>query len=136
MLLTLAYLAVAMDPEAPALLCIEEPENGLHPGLMGYLVGFFRDLTKGIHTGLPIQMIITTHSPILLDYARPEEVRIVRRTQEGRTSVKALKAVKGWEKLYKTYDKALGDLWFSGSIESLADEEFLREYRRTVDTQS
>jgi predicted ATPase len=123
MLLALAYLAVAMEPDGPSLLCIEEPENGLHPKLLGFLVDFFRGITEGRFGGKRIQIVLTTHSPILLDFARPQEVRIVRRTNDGKTRVKSMTAVKGWERLYKAYDQVLGELWFSGALDALSEKE-------------
>jgi len=68
---TLRFLALAvleLDPRATGLLCLEEPENGIHPTRIPAM----RDLLKGITTNVqePVgednplrQAIVNTHSP-------------------------------------------------------------------------
>lgn len=67
-ILALATAPYAMD--GLCLLIVEEPENGLHPRLLEGLLVLLREL--------PVQVVITTHSPVLLNFARPEEVVILR----------------------------------------------------------
>lgn len=64
-----AYLLLLHDPKPHPLLCIEEPENQLYPTLMGELLEEFRDYS--MRGG---QVFISTHSPDLLNHAKPEEV--------------------------------------------------------------
>jgi predicted ATPase len=66
---------------------VEEPETGIHPGLLRKLVQLFRDMTTGAHGGLPTQVILTTHSPMLLNLVEPEEIRVVQRGDDGATTV-------------------------------------------------
>lgn len=71
---TLRFLALAIlarDPRARGLVCIEEPENGIHPERMEELVNLLRDI--GVDAGFPTdkdnplrQVILATHSPILV----------------------------------------------------------------------
>jgi predicted ATPase len=63
-------LALYQTP-APSLLVIEEPEQTVHPGVLGVLADAFREAAE------TTQLIITTHSPNLIDYFAPEEVRVV-----------------------------------------------------------
>lgn len=63
-----AYLLLLHDAEPHPLLCIEEPENQLYPSLMGELVEEFRDYSR---RG---SVMVSTHSPDLLNAARLEEV--------------------------------------------------------------
>jgi predicted ATPase len=64
-----AYLVLLHDPKPHPLLCIEEPENQLYPTLMGELVEEFRDYAR--RGG---QVMVSTHSPDLLNAAKLEEV--------------------------------------------------------------
>lgn len=64
-----AYLVLLYDPKPHPLLCIEEPENQLYPTLMGELAEEFRDYAQ--RGG---QVMVSTHSPELLNAIRLEEV--------------------------------------------------------------
>jgi predicted ATPase len=64
-----AYLVLLHDPKPHPLLCIEEPENQLYPTLMSELAEEFRDYA---HRGG--QVMVSTHSPDLLNAVRLEEV--------------------------------------------------------------
>lgn len=108
MLLT-AYLALAYS-EQPGMLLIEEPENGLHPSRLQAVVEMLRKLSTGEVGPRPRQVILTTHSPLLLNYAKPEEVRIVRRDPESGTNITALTAVPDITKLLEEF--GIGELWF------------------------
>lgn len=65
---------------APKLLVIEEPEQTVHPGVLGVLADAFRECAEST------QIIVTTHSPHFIDYFQPEEVRVVT-LDRGNTSV-------------------------------------------------
>lgn len=116
MLLT-AYLALAYS-DTPGILLIEEPENGLHPRRIGELMTLLRKMTTGEVGNRARQIILTTHSPLLLNYAQPEEVRIVLRDQEQGTKVTAMKDVADLEMLRKEFD--LGEIWYMLGDEALA----------------
>lgn len=64
-----AYLVLLHDPKPHPLLCIEEPENQLYPTLMSELAKEFRDYAQ--RGG---QVMVSTHSPDLLNAIRLEEV--------------------------------------------------------------
>ena len=64
-----AYLVLLHDPRPHPLLCIEEPENQLYPTLMKELAEEFRDYAR--RDG---QVMVTTHSPDLLNAVKLEEV--------------------------------------------------------------
>lgn len=108
MLLT-AYLALAYS-EQPGMLLIEEPENGLHPSRLQAVVEMLRKLSTGEVGPRPRQVILTTHSPLLLNYTRPDEVRIVRRDPEEGTKVTPLTAVPDISKLLEEF--GVGELWY------------------------
>jgi predicted ATPase len=68
---TLRFLTLSIiseDPEAQGLICMEEPENGIHPAKLEHMVELLRDLvvdpTSRVDTDNPLrQLIIATHSP-------------------------------------------------------------------------
>jgi predicted ATPase len=108
MLLT-AFLALAYS-DTPEVLLIEEPENGLHPARLKEVIDLLRRMTTGEVGNKRRQIILTTHSPLLLNYARPEEVRIVRRDPELGTQVKAMSDVPGLDMLRQ--ELGLGEIWY------------------------
>ena len=108
MLLT-AFLALAYS-EQPGLLLIEEPENGLHPSRLRAVVEMLRKLSTGEVGPRPRQVILTTHSPLLLNFTEPDEVRIVRRDPETGTQITPLSAVPDIDKLLAEF--GVGELWY------------------------
>jgi predicted ATPase len=68
---TLRFLALAvveLDPEAKGLICLEEPENGIHPDRIPAMLRLLRDIATDVREPLgddnPLrQVIINTHSP-------------------------------------------------------------------------
>jgi predicted ATPase len=68
-----------------ALLGIEEPELTIHPGAIPVLYDFFRQAAR------TSQVVLTTHSPELLDLLDVEEVRVVER-KEGVSRIAPLAA--------------------------------------------
>lgn len=69
---TIALLAATFDPRIP-ILVIEEPENSVHPWAIRNFVQAFRTAAE------QKQIFLTTHSPILIDQIRPEELWVVQR---------------------------------------------------------
>ncbi len=72
---TLRFLALAVlevDPKAAGLLCLEEPENGIHPERLGAMMNLLQELAvdpqEPISEGNPLrQVIINTHSPSVVN---------------------------------------------------------------------
>ena len=119
MLLT-AYLALAYG-NTPEVLLIEEPENGLHPSRLKLVIDVLRKISTGEVGNRPRQVLVTTHSPILLNYAKPEEVRIFQRDQEGGTRVTPMTKVRDIDKLLQ--DFAVGELWYLLGEDALLKEQ-------------
>jgi predicted ATPase len=69
-----AILALLMRDPLPSLLCIEEVENGLDPWSVRVVL---RHLQSAADRG--VQVILTTHSPWLLDDVPMESILQVRR---------------------------------------------------------
>jgi predicted ATPase len=79
-LLVLAYLAILYLPEPPRMLLIEEPENGIHPKRLQDILKILRDL---LHEQSHTQVVLTTHSPYVLDLFKPEEVTLCTKLDTG-----------------------------------------------------
>lgn len=90
-LLWLALLALGAQPERPDLITLEEPERALHPQVLGPLVQHLRALATGTPETPPVQVVLTTYSPVLLDQLQPDEVRFLHR-DPGDGSVRAEEA--------------------------------------------
>lgn len=75
----LALLALLRHPEPPPLIIIEEIENGLDPSSVHLIVDEIREAVESGRT----QIILTTHSPYLLDLLSLDHIVLVERI-EGR----------------------------------------------------
>lgn len=104
----LCLLAILCDPEPPPLVCIEEPELGLHPDILPKLADLMIAMSKRA------QLIVTTHSDILVDALTelPESVLVCEK-HEGQSTIQRLDAqkLKGWLEKYR-----LGELWTRGEL--------------------
>src|SRR5262249_32171356 len=79
-LLALAILTVALAPDRPKLILIDNLENGLHPNAQKELVTLLEAILK---VSSDLQIVATTHSPYLVDFLKPEQVRITTLRQDG-----------------------------------------------------
>jgi len=104
----LCLLAILCDPQPPPLICIEEPELGLHPDILPKLADLFVEASQ------KTQLIITTHSDVLVDAMtdRPEVV-VVCEKHNGQTEMHRLRKddLAAWLEKYR-----LGQLWTEGQI--------------------
>lgn len=105
----LAYLLVLLDPDPPRFIGIEEPENFLHPRLLGELADECR--AAAAHS----QLLVTTHSPFFVNGSRPEEVRILYRDANGYSQVVRASDVSGVLEFVKE-GALMGDLWLEGHL--------------------
>ncbi len=125
----LAILCIINQPNPPKLLLLEEPEKGIHPRRIREVMNFIRRLVseKGI------QVIMTTHSPMLLDEFAdsPESVFVFDKDYEGSTIVKNLQhdviepKNLANEKLGippVPYTEALGEYWTIGFLGGVPHE--------------
>ena len=114
-LLMLAYLAILYSPEPPRLLLIEEPENGIHPKRLQEVLSILRQLvTEQQHT----QIILTTHSPYVLDSFQPEEVTLCHMNDSGEVSVCRLSESKTVREQIDIF--SLGEIWTAAGDDELA----------------
>jgi predicted ATPase len=106
----LAYLTVLYDPDPPQLIGIEEPENQLHPRLLPELAGECRAASARS------QLMVTTHSPFLIDALKPEEVWVLYRDEEGYTKAKRTADMQGVQEFINN-GATLGNLWMENYFE-------------------
>jgi len=79
---TLRFLALAVlekDPHATGLICLEEPENGIHPGRIGAMLELLQDIASDpwgpVDSDNPLrQVIINTHSPSVVAQVNQEDL--------------------------------------------------------------
>jgi len=82
----LALCAIAANPTPSSLVAFEEPENGVHPRRIEVIADLLATLARPGGT----QVVVTTHSPTLMDAMvrksrkQPGLIRLLRCTQEGR----------------------------------------------------
>ena len=100
----LAFLAIEfMEP--PSMLLVEEPENGLHPARVRDVVRVLEKISK------KTQVIMATHSPLVINEMKQENVSLVTRKEGEGTQVILLSETKNFEERHKFY--ALGELWLN-----------------------
>lgn len=104
----LCLLAILCDPEPPPLVCIEEPELGLHPDLLPKLAELLKAFSERS------QLLVTTHSDILVDaLTESPSAVIICEKRAGSTWMRRLDPVelKSWLENY-----TLGELWTRGGL--------------------
>ncbi len=102
-----AYLVLLHDPKPHPLLCVEEPENQLYPSLMGELAEEFRG-----YANRGGQVMVSTHSPDLLNAMRLEEVYWLVK-ENGVSSIRRAQEDAQVVAYMKEGDK-MGSLWKQG----------------------
>lgn len=105
-LLILAYLTVLHLPDPPRLLLVEEPENGIHPKRIEDVLRLLRDLVS--EQG-KTQVVMTTHSPYVVDLFAPEEVTLCRRDAGGATVAHRLSNSRTVREQLDVF--SLGEIW-------------------------
>ena len=104
----LCLLTLLCHPTPPPLLCIEEPELGLHPDILPTIAELLVDASHRT------QLIVTTHSDVLVSALSdvPESVLICERDDQGSRLRRLDKGqLEEWLERY-----TLGELWQMGEI--------------------
>jgi predicted ATPase len=104
----LCLLTILCHPEPPPLVCIEEPELGLHPDMIHHVAELLKEASQRT------QLIVTTHSDLLVSAFTdtPEAVVVCERFPDG-TRLRRLEPAKlrTWLRKYE-----LGEVWLSGEL--------------------
>ena len=117
-MLYLAYLAIAYEADGPTMLLVEEPENGIHHRSLEDVVSVLRKLSEDEDK----QVILTTHSPYLLDLVKPEEVKVFHKKADGSVEAKAMSDYEEVQVMKKHF--MTGEIWTA-----LGEEEIITERR-------
>ncbi len=117
-ILALAILTLAYLPVPPSVVCLEEPDRGIHPRLLREVQNVLYRLSYPESYGEnrdPVQVIATTHSPFLLDLYRdhPEEVVIAEKTEHG-GRFDRLSDQPDLDEILR--DSHLGEIWYTGIL--------------------
>ena len=103
-----ALLATLLSPSPPPLVCMEEPELGLHPDAVALLADLLIDASERM------QLIVTTHSEALVSAltSQPDAIVACERLGSG-TELRRLdpERLTSWLDDYR-----LGDLWRMGEL--------------------
>ena len=104
---SICLMTALLDPNPPPLICIEEPEVGLHPDALHVVAEALVEASE--HT----QLIVTTHSPDLVDALPPESIVVCEKEADSSTSLRRLEPgrLTEWLEEYR-----LGELWRKGEI--------------------
>lgn len=120
----LALLTLAYSPAPPAVVCIEEADRGMHPRSLREVRDLLYRLSYPRDAGMDraaVQVLVTTHSPYLLDQFRehPEEV-VLASKQGSAATFERLSDRADILELMK--DAHLGDLWYAGILGGVPGE--------------
>jgi predicted ATPase len=100
----LCLVAILKSPDPPPLICIDEPEIGLHPDWIKLVAEMMQSAAART------QLIIATHSPQIVARLDPEQV-IITEKENGETRLRQLQR-QDLEKWLKEFN--LSDLWLAG----------------------
>ena len=106
-LLALSIAIALITPNVPDLICIESPEDGIHPQMLETIADMLEVASR--HT----QVIVTSQSPHLLNWL-PYDAFVVVDKEDGATTLTPLKDKDELRQVAK--DLGTGDAWYSGHL--------------------
>ncbi|MEN8215483.1 MAG: AAA family ATPase [Pseudomonadota bacterium] len=101
----LLLLSVLFNPERGCLVCIDEPETSLHPDMINTISQAMKQASNST------QLIIATHSPLLLNSFDIDDILIFEKNNDNETKVKSSDEFDEW-----TEDYLAGQAWLQGLI--------------------
>lgn len=117
-LLALAILTLAYLPDPPTVVCLEEPDRGLHPRLLRLVQDSMYRLSYPENCGesrSPVQVVATTHSPYMLDLYRDHREEIVIAEKKGlEATFTRLSDMPKIDEILEGGD--LGEVWYTGIL--------------------
>ncbi len=118
-LVFIAFLSLICAPDdlGGTLFLIEEPENHLHPKLLETLFALLRQVQQEVtDRGVPMaQIILTTHSPYVLDHMSLDEVIWVEK-RNGESKAIRPSDKQHLRKLVEDGTLGLGEMMFTGAL--------------------
>lgn len=115
--------AVIADIKNLSMIAIEEPENSIHPSLFQSYLDVLSQLVEDC------KIIVTSHSPYVIQYLEPHNIYIGMSSKTGEVDFKRIAPTKV-NSLYRDaaeYDRSVGDYIFN-LISSSDSDEYLKEY--------
>ena len=100
----ITLLTAVFQSKEPQFLCVEEPENGIHPEAIKELVGFFREQCEEKEH----YIWLTTHSQSLVSALKPEEIIVVDKIN-GETRIKQFQGE-------EFYNLSMDEAWLSNVL--------------------
>lgn len=117
LLATFLFWRLYTAGEAVRAVCLEEPENGLHPLLLAERFELLKRFSRA-EEGLPgVQLLVATHSPEFLRavHSHPgalwKEIRLAEFTPDGGTSIRGLRDFREAANLYESYLEEMAKRW-------------------------
>jgi predicted ATPase len=108
----LCLAALCASPEPPPLVAIDEPEIGLHPGLLPLVAAMLETLSERT------QVLVITHSPRLLSgFSDIGCIRVISKDEDGAHAHRPGDSKALQEMLKPTVGATLGELFESGELE-------------------
>jgi len=101
----LLLLSILFNPERGYLVCIDEPETRLHPDMINTIAKAIKQASKNT------QLIIATHSPLLLNSFDMDDILIFEKNNHNETVLKSSDEFDEW-----TEDYLAGQAWLQGLI--------------------
>src|SRR5260370_466151 len=103
----MAILALLLSPTPPPLLCVEEPELGLHPDAVILLADLF------VEASSRMQVIVTTHSDALVSALTDHADSVLICQNLGGTKLRRVEA----DRIAHLLDRyRLGEIWTMGEL--------------------
>jgi len=130
---TLRFLALAIigaDPAFGGVICLEEPENGIHPARIPAIVELLEqmvvDVKIGIEADNPLrQIIINTHSPLVIQRLQTEDIVVSEAYRRDGASLSTFSPIVGtWRaKMAEESDGVVRPVAFGALLAYLAEDD-------------
>ncbi|MET0268052.1 MAG: AAA family ATPase, partial [Duganella sp.] len=135
---TLRFLAlaiIAVDTKSGGLLCLEEPENGIHPGRMDAVVELLHEMA--VDASYPVgddnplrQVIINTHSPLVVERLKLDNLVVSQPYRRDGASLSSFSGLQGtWRDGYPDAPPSSKPLGFGAVMAYLVQNELVDESR-------
>lgn len=103
----LCLLSILFNPQRGALVCIDEPEVGLHPDMIGKIISTIKQYDS------QTQFIVSTHSEHILDEVSVDDILVCEKSMQNMTEINTFREEEfiEWASQYST-----GKLWRNGDL--------------------
>jgi predicted ATPase len=110
----LCWAVLCLSPKLPPLICIDEPEIGLHPRVLPVLAGLLRLASARA------QILVATHSPYFLSHFALDEIAVMRKQDGAAQFVRPSTSKALRDMVHEVGGEALTRLHLSDELETLA----------------